>query len=172
MYSESVSAVMYPPPGQCGGYVEYSSMLLHHQHDLPLCVLSSSVLSRKSTQKHLSISLSVQRSRLSGVIEQVLTTLIRADEINRGQGRRAPTVRGKYWVNIMALSQSMVKILFEGKKLADLDFWTKSDPYLVISRPSSKGEYDFKQVHYLHAWSFVSSRADPAQGQHEKKTTR
>ena len=47
----------------------------------------------------------------------------------------------------MALSQPMVKIRFEGKNLADLDFFTKSDPYLVLSRPASKGSYDFKQVH-------------------------
>ena len=47
----------------------------------------------------------------------------------------------------MALnSQPMVKIRFEGKNLADCDFFTKSDPYLVLSRPASKGAYDFKQV--------------------------
>jgi len=46
----------------------------------------------------------------------------------------------------MALSQPMVKIRFEGKNLADLDFFTKSDPYLVLSRPASKGSYDFKQI--------------------------
>jgi len=47
----------------------------------------------------------------------------------------------------MALnSQPMVKIRFEGKNLADCDFFTKSDPYLVLSRPASKGVYDFKQV--------------------------
>ena len=47
----------------------------------------------------------------------------------------------------MALnSQPMVKIRFEGKNLADCDFFTKSDPYLVLSRPASKGVYEFKQV--------------------------
>ena len=45
----------------------------------------------------------------------------------------------------MAHSQ-MVKIRFEGKNLADCDFFTKSDPYLIISRPSSRGVYTFKQV--------------------------
>lgn len=72
---------------------------------------------------------------------------------NRGQSeqedRRDPIVWGKYWENIMAMSQPMVKIRFEGNKLADCDFWTKSDPYLVISRPASRGAYDFKQVNYL-----------------------
>lgn len=30
----------------------------------------------------------------------------------------------------------MVRLKFRGKKLADLDFWTKSDPFLVLSRPN------------------------------------
>ena len=51
----------------------------------------------------------------------------------------------------MALNQAMVKIRFEGKNLADCDFWTKSDPYLVLSRPASKGAYDFKKV-YISNW--------------------
>jgi len=34
----------------------------------------------------------------------------------------------------------MVKIRFEGKKLADCDFWTRSDPYLLICRPNRTGK--------------------------------
>lgn len=34
----------------------------------------------------------------------------------------------------------MVKLLFQGRNLADLDFWSKSDPYLVLSRLSKSGE--------------------------------
>ena len=37
-------------------------------------------------------------------------------------------------------NKMMVKIRFEGKKLADCDFWTKSDPYLLICRPSRTGK--------------------------------
>ena len=33
----------------------------------------------------------------------------------------------------------MVKIRFEGRNLADCDFWTKSDPYLLIKRPPRAG---------------------------------
>ena len=33
----------------------------------------------------------------------------------------------------------MVILRFEGKKLEDLDFWTKSDPYLTLSRPAKHG---------------------------------
>lgn len=33
----------------------------------------------------------------------------------------------------------MVKLKFEGKDLADCDFWTKSDPYLTIKRPPRAG---------------------------------
>jgi len=33
----------------------------------------------------------------------------------------------------------MVKLKFEGRKLEDLDFWTKSDPYLTLSRPDKSG---------------------------------
>jgi len=33
----------------------------------------------------------------------------------------------------------MVILKFEGKKLEDLDFWTKSDPYLTLSRPAKHG---------------------------------
>ena len=46
----------------------------------------------------------------------------------------------------MSFSQPMVKLRFEGKSLADCDFFTKSDPYLVLSRPAYKGVYDYKQV--------------------------
>ena len=46
----------------------------------------------------------------------------------------------------MTQSQPMVKIRFEGKNLANCDFFTKSDPYLILSRPAYKGVYDFKQV--------------------------
>jgi len=35
--------------------------------------------------------------------------------------------------------QSMVRLQFEGRKLEDLDFWTKSDPYLTLNRPSKSG---------------------------------
>jgi len=38
-------------------------------------------------------------------------------------------------------SKQMVRLRFSGRKLADLDFWTKSDPYLVISRPKSTGNF-------------------------------
>ena len=31
--------------------------------------------------------------------------------------------------------QRMVKIRLRGSDLADLDFWSKSDPFLVLSRP-------------------------------------
>jgi len=41
--------------------------------------------------------------------------------------------------------QNMVKIRFEGKNLANCDFWTKSDPYLILSRPK-RGGYDFTKV--------------------------
>jgi len=33
----------------------------------------------------------------------------------------------------------MVRLRFEGRKLEDLDFWTKSDPYLTLSRPAKTG---------------------------------
>ena len=33
----------------------------------------------------------------------------------------------------------MVRLRFEEKKLEDLDFWTKSDPYLTLSRPAKNG---------------------------------
>ena len=46
----------------------------------------------------------------------------------------------------MAHRQPMVKIRVEGKNLADCDFFTKSDPYLILSRPASRGVYEFKQV--------------------------
>eukprot|EP00091_Calanus_sinicus_P005181 TRINITY_DN15575_c0_g1_i1.p1 TRINITY_DN15575_c0_g1~~TRINITY_DN15575_c0_g1_i1.p1 ORF type:complete len:110 (+),score=20.61 TRINITY_DN15575_c0_g1_i1:166-495(+) len=35
--------------------------------------------------------------------------------------------------------QQMVRLRFEGRKLEDLDFWTKSDPYLTLSRPAKNG---------------------------------
>jgi len=34
----------------------------------------------------------------------------------------------------------MLRLKFQGKNLEDLDFWTKSDPYLTISRPSRQGQ--------------------------------
>jgi len=40
---------------------------------------------------------------------------------------------------------NMVKVRFEGKNLANCDFWTKSDPYLILSRPK-RGGYDFTKV--------------------------
>ena len=46
----------------------------------------------------------------------------------------------------MAHRHPMVKIRVEGKNLADCDFFTKSDPYLILSRPASRGVYEFKQV--------------------------
>ena len=39
----------------------------------------------------------------------------------------------------------MVRLKFEGRKLEDLDFWTKSDPFLIISRPARNG-LGFAQV--------------------------
>ena len=33
----------------------------------------------------------------------------------------------------------MVRLRFEGRKLEDLYFWTKSDPYLSLSRPAKNG---------------------------------
>ena len=33
----------------------------------------------------------------------------------------------------------MVRLRFEGRKLEDLDFWTKSDPYLTLSSPAKNG---------------------------------
>eukprot|EP00092_Neocalanus_flemingeri_P079875 GFUD01099539.1.p1 GENE.GFUD01099539.1~~GFUD01099539.1.p1 ORF type:complete len:264 (+),score=64.47 GFUD01099539.1:27-794(+) len=41
--------------------------------------------------------------------------------------------------------QRMVKIKFRGSDLADLDFWSKSDPFLVLSRPCRNG-YGLHQV--------------------------
>ena len=35
--------------------------------------------------------------------------------------------------------QQMVRLKFEGRKLEDLDFWTKSDPFLTLSRPAENG---------------------------------
>ena len=46
----------------------------------------------------------------------------------------------------------MVKMLFEGKNLANCDFWTKSDPYLILSRPK-KGDHEFKKVNMAEALS-------------------
>lgn len=37
------------------------------------------------------------------------------------------------------IKQLTVRIKFEGKNLANLDFWTKSDPFLVVSRPTRNG---------------------------------
>eukprot|EP00092_Neocalanus_flemingeri_P001374 GFUD01001466.1.p1 GENE.GFUD01001466.1~~GFUD01001466.1.p1 ORF type:complete len:281 (-),score=70.18 GFUD01001466.1:49-891(-) len=35
--------------------------------------------------------------------------------------------------------QQMVRLKFEGKGLEDLDFFTKSDPFLILSRPAKNG---------------------------------
>jgi len=35
--------------------------------------------------------------------------------------------------------EHMVKLRLSGRKLADLDFWTKSDPFLTLSRPNRAG---------------------------------
>ena len=43
--------------------------------------------------------------------------------------------------------QRMVKIRFRGSDLADLDFWSKSDPFLVLSRPR-RNSYGLQQVSY------------------------
>lgn len=43
------------------------------------------------------------------------------------------------------MKKIMVKIRFEGKNLANCDFWTKSDPYLQITRPPRAGS-GFKKV--------------------------
>ena len=39
----------------------------------------------------------------------------------------------------------MVKIKFRGNDLADLDFWSKSDPFLVLSRPR-RNSYGLQEV--------------------------
>merc|ERR1712168_565523 len=52
------------------------------------------------------------------------------------------TVKDIFQIFITAMSikrQQMVILKFEGKKLEDLDFWTKSDPYLTLSRPAKHG---------------------------------
>ena len=41
--------------------------------------------------------------------------------------------------------QRMVKMKFRGSDLADLDFWSKSDPFLVLSRPR-RDSYGLLQV--------------------------
>ena len=33
----------------------------------------------------------------------------------------------------------MLRLRLSGRGLADLDFWTKSDPFLTVSRPNRKG---------------------------------
>ena len=33
----------------------------------------------------------------------------------------------------------MLRLRLSGRGLADLDFWTKSDPFLTLSRPNRKG---------------------------------
>ena len=45
----------------------------------------------------------------------------------------------------------MVKIKFRGSDLADLDFWSKSDPFLVLSRPcrNSYGLYQVKMNYHI-----------------------
>ena len=57
----------------------------------------------------------------------------------------------------MTQSQPMVKIRFEGKNLANCDFFTKSDPYLILSRPAYKGVYDFKQVNKSKSFPHLSN---------------
>jgi len=42
-------------------------------------------------------------------------------------------------------SKTMVKLRIEGKNMAKCDFWTHSDPYLIISRPK-RGSYDFTKI--------------------------
>ena len=54
--------------------------------------------------------------------------------------------------------QPMVKIRFEGKCLANCDFFTKSDPYLILSRPITKGAYDFKQVKFVFSLKIFFKR--------------
>ena len=49
------------------------------------------------------------------------------------------------WDSSVRMKKIMVKIKFEGKNLANCDFWTKSDPYLQISRPPRAGS-GFKKV--------------------------
>ena len=39
-----------------------------------------------------------------------------------------------------------MKILFEGRNLADCDFFTKSDPYLILSRPKHNETDKFIKV--------------------------
>ena len=41
--------------------------------------------------------------------------------------------------NISFKKQRMVQLKFRGSDLADLDFWSKSDPFLVLSRPRRHG---------------------------------
>eukprot|EP00092_Neocalanus_flemingeri_P069218 GFUD01084767.1.p1 GENE.GFUD01084767.1~~GFUD01084767.1.p1 ORF type:complete len:121 (-),score=32.92 GFUD01084767.1:306-668(-) len=40
---------------------------------------------------------------------------------------------------------SMVRLKFRGKDLPDLDLWTKSDPFLVLSRPA-RNEQGWVQI--------------------------
>jgi len=40
----------------------------------------------------------------------------------------------------------MVRLKFEGRKLEDLDFWTKSDPFLTLNRPAKNGAAGLVQV--------------------------
>ena len=54
----------------------------------------------------------------------------------------------------------MVRLRFEGRNLEDLDFWTKSDPYLALSRPAKNGSgviqvcYWQKVIDILHFCMF------------------
>ena len=105
----------------------------------------SSVHSRKSTLKHLSISVS---QSVSGVLEYKFD---KSQQLGQTDRKALITIVSEIILETMALNQAMVKIRFEGKNLADCDFWTKSDPYLVLSRPASKGAYDFKKV-YISNW--------------------
>ena len=58
-----------------------------------------------------------------------------------------------------AQGQTMVKMLFEGKNLANCDFWTKSDPYLILSRPK-KGAHEFKKVNMAEAFCNFQYRSN------------
>ena len=53
-----------------------------------------------------------------------------------------------YTCNTMSFKkQRMIKIKLSGSDLADLDFWSKSDPFLVMSRPK-RNSYGLQQVKY------------------------
>ena len=53
----------------------------------------------------------------------------------------------KYYTILYKMSENtMVRLQFRGKKLADKDFWTKSDPFLVLSRPGRDEGSSWVQV--------------------------